>query len=204
MNPNPSANPNSKLDTKVIDTKAMDGIPTMKGTVVTITAAPVVIPRARQSVEVRPMPPARSARSSASTAGPAVAGTQVTMVEPLAGFETDTKFTLSPIDEAGMLQSLRSVRDAGLRFVVSPAEVFFGAYRDSLTDVIAAPVASALDVSEADADLELYVMLTIGTSLTDTTANLRAPLVIDHVSGKAVQVILDDDTLPLREPLPTE
>lgn len=133
---------------------------------------------------------------------PVKTGTQVIMVEPLAGFETDTEFTLTDIDDAGMLQSLRSVTTADLRFVVSPAHVFFAAYRDSLTGVIEAPVRDALDVTEADADLELYVMLTIGDSLKDTTANLRAPLVIDHATGKAVQVILDDDALPLLSPLP--
>lgn len=141
---------------------------------------------------------AAEARPASTTATP------VTMVEPLAGFEADTEYTLSRIDEAGMLQSLRSVRDTGLRFVISPAEVFFAAYRDSLTDVITAPVAGALGVDESRADLAMYVMLTIGTSLKDTTANLRAPLVLDRATGRAVQVILEDDSLPLHQPLPTE
>lgn len=144
------------------------------------------------------------ADNPAGHAVPQNAVTPVTMVEPLAGFETDTEYTLSRIDEAGMLQSLRSVRDTDLRFVISPAEVFFAAYRDSLTGVIAAPVAGALGVVQSEADLALYVMLTIGASLKDTTANLRAPLVLDRTSGRAVQVILEDDTLPLSQPLPTE
>lgn len=179
-------------------TKATDGAPTpsTKGAAVTIAADPVVIPRARQSVE-------EGAMSAESTVAENAA-TSVTMIEPLAGFETDTEYTLSRIDEAGMLQSLRSVRDTALRFVISPAEVFFAAYRDSLTDVITAPVAGALGIAQSEADLEMYVMLTIGSSLKDTTANLRAPLVVDRASGRAVQVILEDDTLPLSQPLPTE
>lgn len=183
-----------------LEIHATDGIPNQKGTSVTVTADAASIPQARQSAE-KGTTMTTSQRTSDHRAA---AQTQVTMVEPLAGFETDTEFTLSNIDETGMLQSLRSVRDTGLRFVVSPAHIFFLAYRDSLTDVINAPVASALDVAEAEADLEMYVMLTIGESLADTTANLRAPLVIDHASGRAVQVILDDDTLPLRQALPTE
>lgn len=139
--------------------------------------------------------------NAAATRGP---GTRVTMIEPLAGFEADTEYTLTRIDEAGMLQSLRSVRDADLRFVISPAEVFFAAYRDSLTEVITAPVAGALGVDRSAADLAMYVMLTIGSSLKDTTANLRAPLVVDRATGRAVQVILEDDSLPLSQPLPTE
>lgn len=195
-----------------LQTEATEGTSTKKGTIVTVTARALLIdttgdpaiPRARQSTEAHSLSATSSASISAGGSGSFASGAQVTMIEPLAGFETDTEFTLNAIDEAGMLQSLRSVRDTSLRFVVSPAAVFFASYRDSLTDVIAAPVANALDVAQAHAELELYVMLTIGTSLTDTTANLRAPLVIDHVSGKAVQVILDDDTLPLRQPLPTE
>lgn len=138
------------------------------------------------------------------TATVATTATPVTMIEPMAGFDADVDFTLSAIDEAGMLQSLRSVRDPQLRFVLSPAEVFFASYRDSLTDIIAAPVADALGIEPAGAQLQMYVMLTIGTSLADTTANLRAPLVVDRGTGRAVQVILDDDALPLRQPLPSE
>lgn len=139
-------------------------------------------------------------------AGPAprAAATHVTMIEPMAGFEDDIDFSLSAIDEAGILQSLRSVRDPELRFVISPAEVFFGGYRDAVQPIIAAPVATALATTEAEAALKMYVVLTIGTSLADTTANLRAPLVVDAASGKAVQVILDDNSLPLRHPLPSE
>jgi flagellar assembly factor FliW len=128
--------------------------------------------------------------------------TQVTMIEPMAGFESDTDFTLSPIDEAGLLQSLRSVRDPGLRFVISPAEVFFADYRDSLQPMITAPVAEALHTAASSSAQQLFVVLTVGTSHADTTANLRAPLVVDRDTGRAIQVILDDPTLPLHQPLP--
>lgn len=141
---------------------------------------------------------------SSATESPVRDTTAVTMIEPMAGFEADIDFTLSPIDDGGVLQSLRSVRDPDLRFVVSPAEVFFAGYRDAVQPVITAPVATALATTEADARLRLYVLLTIGSSLVDTTANLRAPLVVDAASGRAVQVILDDSSLPLRHPLPTE
>lgn len=171
------------------DIVAREGANENEGTAVTVVVESAVIPQPRPSVEVGPM--------SASPATDAVV-----FIEPMAGFDADVDFSLSPIDEAGMLQSLRSKRDPELRFVLSPAEVFFADYRDSLTPVITAPVADALGIAVADASLKMYVMLTIGTSLADTTANLRAPLVVDQVTGKAVQVILDDDTLPLRQLLP--
>lgn len=189
---------------------ATDGAAQKEGTDVAIlTQSEAAIPSARRSVEVGGVPAQSDAAPSAEASpdGSAASGnsvTSVTMIEPMAGFDHDLEFSLSPIDEAGMLQSLRSLRDPELRFVLSPAEVFFANYRDSLTPVIAHPVADALGVEVDDAELTMFVMLTIGTSLTDTTANLRAPVVVDAVTGRAIQVILDDDALPLRQPLPTE
>lgn len=174
---------------------ATDGVPSEKDTTVTVVADTGTIPSARRSVEADPMP-------ASSTLSPAT--TSVTMVEPIAGFDADTQFTLSSIDDAGYLKSLRSVRDPELRFVITPAEVFFASYRDALVPLVTAPVADALATADDPAAQQLYVLLTIGSSLADTTANLRAPLVIDVATGRAIQVILDDDTFPLRQPLPTE
>lgn len=153
-----------------------------------MTVVADTIPEARRSVEGDSMSQAAA----------------VTMVEPIAGFESDTDYLLSPIDEAGYLASLRSVRDPELRFVLSPAEIFFADYGRTLTQIVTAPVADALG-TEPDANAQqILVILTIGSSLKDTTANLRAPLVVDRATGRAIQVILEDDSFPLRAPLPAE
>ena len=123
----------------------------------------------------------------------------VTLVEPLPGFADDLQFTLNPIDQAGLLRSLRSVRDPGLRFVVTAAGTFFAEYHDTVRAALAAPMGELL--GGEGADIELYLVLTVGASLADTTANLRAPLVVEPGSGRAVQVILDDEELPMRHPL---
>ena len=47
-------------------------------------------------------------------------------------------------------------------------------------------------------EVDVLLMLTIGSSLSDATANLRAPVVVAPSTGRAVQVILDDDALPIR------
>lgn len=123
----------------------------------------------------------------------------VTLIEPMPGFADDMEFTLSPIDQAGLLRSLRSVRDPGLRFVITPAGTFFADYHDSVRDALAAPMAGLL--GSDGAGIEVYLLLTVGSSLADTTANLRAPLVLEPSSGRALQVILDDEALPMRHPL---
>lgn len=112
---------------------------------------------------------------------------QVRFVEPLPGFAHDSTFTFGGIDPDGILFSLRSVEHPDIRFVLTRPGVFFPDY---------APDVAGLLGSGAQ---DLYVMLTLGSGLADATANLRAPIVIS--SGRAVQVILEDATLPMRQPL---
>lgn len=118
------------------------------------------------------------------------------LVEPLLGFEDRTDFDLTPIDAEGVLFTLRSTGDPGLRFVLTPAECFFEDYRPELGDGIV----SALG-AESEADLSVFVMLTITDKLADATANLRAPLITARPAATALQVVLDDDSLSMHQPL---
>jgi flagellar assembly factor FliW len=118
--------------------------------------------------------------------------TRVSFVEPLPGFDED-RFTLDAIDDSGVLYSLRSERTPDLRFVLTRAAAFFPRYVPPLPDALAAVLGSD--------EVEVLLVLTLGTSLAEATANLRAPVVHAPASGRAVQVILDDDALPMRAPL---
>ena len=118
------------------------------------------------------------------------------LVEPLPGFPDETTFTLGRIDPNGVLLALRSTRDPALRFVLTPAEVFFADYRAELADV----VVRSLRAANAQ-ELRLLLVLTIGTGLGDATANLRAPIVFAPGTGRAMQVVLDDESRPMRQPL---
>ena len=44
-------------------------------------------------------------------------------------------------------------------------------------------------------------MLTIPSGLLEATANLRAPIVVSSTTGRAMQVVLDDETLPMQRRL---
>lgn len=131
-----------------------------------------------------------------STAGPSATAAAdalaVEFVEPLPGFDQDSAFTLSAIDPNGLLLSLRSARDPSLRFVLTPSDCFFDDYRPELAPVITDSLGEPVQV---------LLVLSIGNDLTDATANLRAPIVVSTGTGKAMQVILDDDSLPMRRPL---
>jgi flagellar assembly factor FliW len=117
----------------------------------------------------------------------------VRFVEPLLGFDHVDSFTLAPIDPNGLLYSMRSTDDPELRFVLAPPEGFFADYLPALDD----NVGDTLGASE----VEVLVMITVVSGLEDATANLRAPIVFAPSTGCAVQVVLDDDSLPMHQPL---
>ena len=120
--------------------------------------------------------------------------TRVHFIEPLPGFDGD-EYTLDPIDAHGLLHSLRSVADPELRFVLAAAPAFFPDYAPALSSSLAGPLGSD--------QVDLLLVLTIGAELRDATANLRAPVALARATGRAVQVVLDDDRLSMREPLLT-
>lgn len=122
-----------------------------------------------------------------------MAGLRVHLAEPLAGFPDEYEFTLSPIDEQGLLHSLRSTRTPGLRFVLGSAGAFFPSY--------AKRVAAAVSAALAGAEVDLFLLLAIRNGLADATANLRAPLALVRENDRALQVILDDESLPMCRPL---
>ncbi|RMI06767.1 flagellar assembly protein FliW [Cellulomonas triticagri] len=111
----------------------------------------------------------------------------------LAGYED---FTLTPLDETGVLFALRS-EPAGARpvrlFVVDP-EAFFPDYEPAIDG----DVLRALGTDAAHAVRLVVVRPAEGTE--PPTANLLAPLVLDPESGTAVQTVLTEDW-PLRAPL---
>ncbi len=118
---------------------------------------------------------------------------EISFVEPILGFDGEHAYTLAAIDPQGVLYSLRSVQNPDLRFVVTPAQTFFTDYQPDLARVVSGVLGSD--------DIDVLLVLTIGTGLADATANLRAPIAVATSTGRAVQVVLDDDSLPMRQPL---
>jgi len=118
--------------------------------------------------------------------------TRVRFIEPLPGFD-GAEYTFAPIDRNGLLWSLRSVDQPAIRFVLAAAPAFYPEYEPEIPDALAGPLG-------AD-EIDLLLVLSIGSGLRDATANLRAPIALARETGRAVQVILDDDVLSMREPL---
>jgi flagellar assembly factor FliW len=120
----------------------------------------------------------------------------IELVHPLPGFPDQRRFALVQLDDDGLLCQLRSLDDPSLRFLVMPPVPFFPDYAPVVSDDIVAD----LEITSAD-DVIVLLVLNAGDSLDTTTANLMAPVVVNTVTLRASQVILDDPTLPLAAPL---
>jgi flagellar assembly factor FliW len=116
------------------------------------------------------------------------------------GFPGATRFVLVRLDESGLVLDLQSLDDPAARFVVVPSVAFFPDYAPEIDDVTAVRLGlGAPDTTPADA--LVLLMVTVGDSLAESTANLMAPIVVNTAAQTAAQVVLDDPSLPLRAPL---
>jgi flagellar assembly factor FliW len=137
---------------------------------------------------------AQSAEMTAVATGPVHLPT-VTLASELPGLPGLRHFVLVRLDEEGMLLSLRSLDADGIRFVVVPSVAFFPDYAPEIDDA----TVSALGLLTAD-DALVLLILTVGSSLRSSTANLRAPLVVNRHTLAAAQAVLTDE-YPIQAPL---
>lgn len=120
----------------------------------------------------------------------------IDLVHPLPGFPGQRQFALVQLDEDGLLCQLRSLEDPDLRFLVMPPMPFFPDYAPEVGDDVVAD----LQIDSAD-DVIVLLVLNAGESLSSTTANLMAPVLINTATLRASQVILDDPSLSIAAPL---
>ncbi|WP_241153722.1 flagellar assembly protein FliW [Nocardioides pantholopis] len=120
----------------------------------------------------------------------------IDLVHPLPGFPDQRRFRLLRLDDEGTLCALRSLSDPELRFLVVPPAPFYPDYAPVIDDA----TVSDLAIASAE-EVQLLLILTPGDTLADTTANLRAPVVLNTTTRRAAQVILEDADLSVSTPL---
>lgn len=120
----------------------------------------------------------------------------VELVHPMMGFPDDRLFSIAQLDDSGLLYRLQSTEHPGVRFLVVPPAPFFPAYAPEIGDDVVAD----LGIERIE---DVFVLLVVDAhrDLTVTTANLRAPVVVNTASRRAAQVVLDDAGQPLAAPL---
>jgi flagellar assembly factor FliW len=120
----------------------------------------------------------------------------IELVQPMPGFPEHRRFALVQLDDDGVLCQLQSLEDPALRFLVMSPVPFFPDYAPEVGD----DVVEDLAIGSAD-DVIVLLVLNAGESLSTTTANLMAPVVVNTATLQARQVVLDDPSLPLAAPL---
>jgi len=142
------------------------------------------------------MPVSAATRASAGAAQEAADLPVIEFVAPMPGFPDNRRFVLVRLDESGLLFALTSIETPGLRFLVLPPMPYFPDYAPEVDD----DTLAALGVSGAESLLVL-LLVTTGDTVDDVTVNLMAPIVLDQVSRRAVQLVLSRSGLPVRAPL---
>jgi flagellar assembly factor FliW len=135
--------------------------------------------------------------SLAAPAALAPAFAVLTFSEPMPGFPRYRDYALVAADGTGLILWLQAVDPDGPRFLMIPAASFFPDYVPALPGSVVAE----LELGGAS-DARLYCVVTVPRGdVSAATANLRAPVVVNPVSGRAQQVVLPDGTHPIRRPL---
>jgi flagellar assembly factor FliW len=117
-------------------------------------------------------------------------------VGPVAGFPSLRSFVLTEIDPESVVCAMRSLEDPDVRFLVMPPGPFFPEYEPEISD----DWAESLALTRAE-DALVLVIVNAGTSVAEATVYLLAPIVVNTVTLRAAQVVLSDQSLPLRAPL---
>jgi len=120
----------------------------------------------------------------------------IELVQPMPGFPDRSQFALVQLDDEGVLCQLRSLEDPNLRFLVVSPVSFFPDY----SPVVDEDTVADLGIESVE-DVLVLLVLTAGSSLSDTTANLAAPVLVNTTTRRAQQVILDDPQLSVATPL---
>lgn len=120
---------------------------------------------------------------------------RVTFVTPPPGFAPEVDFTLSAVDGAEGLYSLKSEQgpdDAGgLRLFVLDAAVYLPGYQPE----ISTDQQQQLNLADA---AEARVLVVANATEAGTTVNLLAPIVMNTRTLRCAQVILDGQDWPVR------
>lgn len=112
------------------------------------------------------------------------------------GFPGSTRYVLLDHDRDVPFQWLQSLDQSDLAFVIMDPRVFKPDYR-----VVVAHEDIPELAAQDESDLTLFVLLTIPPADPEgVTANLRGPILVNHRTRLAKQVVLEDD-LPTRYPL---
>ncbi|WLD92972.1 flagellar assembly protein FliW [Alkalihalobacillus sp. AL-G] len=112
----------------------------------------------------------------------------ITIDQGLPGFAGERKFAILPFGEDSLFNILQSVETSDLAFVITTPFLFFKDYEFNIPN----PIRRQLKI-EKEQNVLTYVILTVQDPFEKTTANLKAPLIINAEANLGKQLVLNDD-----------
>ncbi|PYZ95850.1 flagellar assembly protein FliW [Alteribacter lacisalsi] len=102
-------------------------------------------------------------------------------------FEDEREFLLHHFSENTPFYCLQSVKTPALAFITADPFSFFPDYQVELS----AQTTESLSIEE-ETDVSVFTILTVNEPFEQTTANLKGPVVINMVSGRGKQIVLQN------------
>lgn len=112
------------------------------------------------------------------------------------GFENYRYFNVNIVEGIKRFYHIVSKEDSNIGFIsISPFDIKKD-YEIDLDDQFI----KELDIKN-EKDVLVLCLITLGKSLKDSTANLKAPIIINIKNNRGKQLILQDDKYKIKEPL---
>lgn len=120
----------------------------------------------------------------------------ITLSSPLLGFPDLQDFLIISDDKSYPFLWFQSVEDADICFILIETGTFFKDYKPEINkrDL------KILSVNN-DEDMKIFSIVVVPNDPKKSTANLRAPLVVNFGNKIAKQIILEDDRYQIKTPL---
>ena len=117
----------------------------------------------------------------------------VTFDEGIPGFLDLHSFAVVNDGDDTYISYLQSLNEEKVCFIMMPPVFIEKDYDIEISD----SVVKKLKIEKPE-DVKLYTILTVPGNFKDTTANLKAPIVVNSRNNKAIQEILDDERYSIR------
>ena len=112
------------------------------------------------------------------------------------GFENYRYFNVNIVEGNKKIYNIVSKEDSNVGFIsISPFDIKKD-YEIDLDDQFI----KELDIKD-EKDVLVLCLITLGKSLKESTANLKAPIIINIKNNRGKQLILQDDKYKIKEPL---
>ena len=113
--------------------------------------------------------------------------------EGLLGFENLNKFFVVDPGDSTLILWLQSIEDEKIAFPIIEPKIF---KPDYIAKLLPADMNSVN--LETISDAKIYSILTIPSNITEMSANLKAPVVINNTKKIAKQIVLQDNKLSVK------